>query len=92
MPGIATLEVEVTNISQNGLWLLLEDEELLLTYEQFPWFRKATIGQVSHVERPSKNHLYWPELDVDISIESIRKPSAFPLVAKPRPEPFKRTR
>ncbi len=82
MPGIATLAVEVTHISKNGLWLLLEDEELLLTYEQFPWFRKATIGQVSHVERPTRDHLYWPELDVDLSIESIRKPSAFPLVAK----------
>jgi hypothetical protein len=82
MPGIATLVAEVTNISQNGLWLLLEDEELLLTYEQFPWFREATVGQVSHVERPTKDHLYWPELDVDLSIESIRKPSAFPLVAK----------
>ncbi|MDR2154173.1 MAG: DUF2442 domain-containing protein [Burkholderiaceae bacterium] len=82
MPGIATLAVEVTHISPNGLWLLLEDEELLLTYEQFPWFRDATVGQVSCVERPSKDHLYWPELDVDLSVESIRKPSAFPLVAK----------
>jgi hypothetical protein len=82
MPGIATLAAEITHISQNGLWLLLEDEELLLPYEQFPWFRQATIDQVSHVERPIRDHLYWPELDVDLSIESIRKPSAFPLVAR----------
>jgi len=82
MPGIATLAVEVTHISSNGIWLLIEDEELLLTYEEFPWFRKATIGQLSHVERPTKDHLYWPELDIDLSIESIRKPSSFPLIAK----------
>jgi len=84
MPGIATLAVEVTHISPNGLWLLIEDEgeELLLTYDQFPWFRKATVSQVSHVERPTKDHLYWPELDIDLSIESIRKPSDFPLMAK----------
>jgi hypothetical protein len=82
MPGTGTLAAEVTHISPNGLWLLVEDEELLLTYEQFPWFRKATIGQASHVERPTKDHLYWPELDIDLSIESIRKPSAFPLLAK----------
>ncbi len=82
MPGIATLAVEVTHISPNGLWLLIEDEELLLTYEEFPWFRKATVGQVSRVERPTKDHLYWPELDIDLSIESIRKPSNFPLIAK----------
>jgi len=72
-------KVEVT---QNGLWLLLGDEELLLSYELFPWFRNATVGQIFQVERPSENHLYWPELDVDLSIESIRNPSAFPLVAK----------
>lgn len=82
MPGIATLAAEVTHISQHGLWLLLEEEELLLSFEQFPWFRKATIGQISHVERPAKDHLYWPDLDIDLSIESIRKPAAFPLVSQ----------
>lgn len=82
MPGAATLVAEVTHISKSGVWLLLEDEELLLTYDQFPWFRKATIDQITHVERPTENHLYWPELDVDLSIDSIRKPSAFPLFAK----------
>lgn len=82
MPGLTPSAVEVTHVSQNGLWLLLDDEELLLTYEQFPWFRKATIDQISRVERPTQNHLYWPELDVDISVESIRKPSDFPLFAK----------
>jgi hypothetical protein len=26
--------------------------------------------------------LYWPQLDVDLSIESIRKPESFPLVSR----------
>lgn len=83
MPGIGTLAAEVTHISPNGLWLLLEEEEeLLLSFEQFPWFRKGTIDQVSRVQRPSKDHLYWPDLDIDLSIESIRKPAAFPLVSQ----------
>jgi hypothetical protein len=84
MPGTATLAAEVTHISPNGLWLLLDDEALLLTYEQFPWFGKATIGQIFHVERPTRNHLYWPELDIDLSVESIRRPQAFPLIARSR--------
>ncbi|MDR1990786.1 MAG: DUF2442 domain-containing protein [Acidobacteriaceae bacterium] len=82
MSGIATSAVEVTHISAHGFWVLIEGEELLLPYEQFPWFRHATISQVSHVERPTTDHLYWPELDIDLSIESIRTPSMFPLVAK----------
>jgi hypothetical protein len=33
-----TVEVEVTNISAHGLWLLSRDKELFLSYEDFPWF------------------------------------------------------
>jgi len=71
----------VTNISQHGLWLLLEDEELFLPFAEFPWFREATIQKILHVELPSPNHLYWPELDIDLSVESIRHPELFPLVS-----------
>jgi hypothetical protein len=81
MPGLATLAAEVTHISRNGLWLLLDDEELLLPFEQFPWFRKGSIEQVSNVERPTTDHLYWPDLDIDLAVESIRKPEAFPLMS-----------
>jgi len=73
--------VEVTNISQHGLWLLLGDEELFLPFGEFPWFRDAAVGKILHVELPSSNHLYWPELDVDLAVESIRHPERFPLVS-----------
>lgn len=80
--GVSTSPVEVTNISQHGFWLLLEDEELFLPFSEFPWFRDVTVGKILHVERPSSNHLYWPELDVDLSLESIRDPQRFPLVSR----------
>ena len=82
MPGSVTLEVEVTHVSSHGLWLLLGDEELSVPFSEFPWFKKATIEQLSDVQRPTANHLYWPQLDVDLAVESIRTPSAFPLVSK----------
>ncbi|MFT3800981.1 MAG: DUF2442 domain-containing protein [Burkholderiaceae bacterium] len=82
MPGAAASVAEVTNISKHGLWLLLGDEELLLPFEHFPWFKKATVEQILQAERPTANHLYWSLLDVDVSVESIRDPSAFPLVAR----------
>lgn len=73
---------EVTHVSIHGLWLLLNDEELLLPFERFPWFRRATIEQIAHVESPTPEHLYWPELDIDLSVQSIRDPDAFPLVSR----------
>jgi hypothetical protein len=80
--GEGTSAVEVSNVSPHGFWLLLGDEELFVPFAEFPWFREATIRQIGHVERPSDHHLYWPDLDVDLAVESIRNPKAFPLVSK----------
>jgi hypothetical protein len=82
MTGTSTFPVEVTNVSRHGLWLLVGDEELFLPLEQFPWFRDASIEKISVVERQTADHLYWSLLDIDLSVESIRNPSAFPLVAR----------
>jgi len=37
-------EVEVTNISTHGIWLLSGDKELFLSYDQFPWFKDISIS------------------------------------------------
>jgi hypothetical protein len=76
------LAAEVTNISAHGFWLLLGDEELPVPFAQFPWFQKATVQEIIEVERPTENHLYWPSLDVDLSVDSLRQPDAFPLMAR----------
>ena len=82
MSGTSTLAAEVTNVSRHGFWLLLDAEQLLLPFADFPWFRQASVDQLSDVQQPAPGHLYWPQLDVDIAVESIRNPGAFPLVAK----------
>jgi len=87
--GLNTSLVEITNISRHGFWLLLEDEELFLPFSDFPWFQDAAVGKILNVELPSSSHLYWPELDVDLAVESIRYPEKFPLVSKPMLQPDK---
>jgi len=69
-------------VSRHGLWLLVGNEELFLPFEHFPWFRDASIEKISVVERQTVDHLYWPLLDIDVSVESIRSPDAFPLVSR----------
>jgi hypothetical protein len=81
MLGTITSPVEVSNISKHGFWLLLAEEELFLPFVDFPWFQSATIQQLVEVERPTEDHLYWPSLDVDLSVASIRNPAIFPLMA-----------
>lgn len=80
--GPNTSAVEVTNVSPHGFWLLLGDEEMFVSFEQFPWFKNAPVGKLFHVELPSEHHLYWPELDVDLAVESLSHPERFPLVSR----------
>ena len=77
--------VEVTNVSKHGFWLMLGERERFLAFEHFPWFRDVSIGELCNVELPHPNHLYWPDLDVDVAVESIEHPERFPLVSRVRP-------
>ena len=79
--GTPTSGAEVTNVSSHGLWLLVGDRERFLGFGDFPWFRDAPIGKVLNVELPAPGHLYWPDLDVDLDVESIEHPDRFPLVS-----------
>jgi len=72
--GPGTLEAEVTNISRHGFWIWLGDREVFLPFERFPWFRDATVAGIVRLERPQPFHLYWPDLDVDLEVDSIDHP------------------
>lgn len=77
-------EVEVTNVSSNGFWLLLDGREVFASFREFPWFAKASIQQITEVQRPSPQHLYWPALDVDLAVESLDHPERYPLMSRVR--------
>lgn len=80
--GTNTSEVEVTQISKHGIWLLLEGKEFFLSFDNFPWFKNASVAAIQNVTFLNANHLYWPDLDVDLAVESIEHPERFPLVAQ----------
>jgi hypothetical protein len=80
--GISTSTVEVTNISKHGFWILVDEEELFLPFEEFPWFRSAPLPAIMNVEQPDAGSLCWPLLDVDLTVESIRHPERYPLMSK----------
>lgn len=80
--GKRTSAVEVTNVSEHGFWLLIDGQESFVEFENFPWFKDASIGALCQVELQSPHHLYWPELDLDLSVESLTHPERFPLVSQ----------
>lgn len=84
-PGRSTSQVEITNVSTHGFWILIGEQELFAPFKEFPWFKDASIGEITRVELPSPHHLYWPDLDVDLAVESLIHPERYPLVSKAQP-------
>lgn len=80
--GESTSPVEVTNISNHGIWLLASAGELFLAYDDFPWFKDTPVAKILNVEEPTPGHYYWPDLDVDLTAEIIEHPDRFPRTAK----------
>ncbi|HSQ01141.1 MAG TPA: DUF2442 domain-containing protein [Candidatus Dormibacteraeota bacterium] len=90
--GKPTSDVEVTNVSRHGFWLLIDARELFVSFKQFPWFREVSIGELCNVELPHSGHLHWPDLDVDLAVESIEHSKRFPLLSRGRPNKLQPTR
>lgn len=80
--GKSTSKVETTNISEHGFWVFLKGKEYFLPFEQFPWFRDANISQITDVELCHGTHLYWPRLDIDLSLNILEHPEKYPLIAR----------
>ena len=78
---------EITHISTHGVWLLASAQELFMPYDEFPWFKDAPVRSSINVHEMSPGHFYWPDLDVDLSLESIIHPERFPLKAQVLPRP-----
>jgi hypothetical protein len=72
----------ITHITQQGFRLLMPDRELFLPFQDFPWFKEARVSAILNVEWPQPHHLYWPDLDVDLAVESIDHPDRYPLVSR----------
>lgn len=70
-PGPGTSSVEVTNVSPHGFWLFVGDRELFVPFKEFRWFGGRPFGRSR-----------WPDLDIDLAVESIDQPENYPLVSQ----------
>ncbi|MHB8660224.1 MAG: DUF2442 domain-containing protein [Solirubrobacteraceae bacterium] len=51
MPGSTTSTAEVTNISRHGFWMLIDDSELFVPFDEFPWFKHASTEAILRPQR-----------------------------------------
>lgn len=81
-PGKNISKIDVLNISPFGFWILVQGKELFLSFKDFPWFKDATLAEIQQVELHHTDHLYWPDLDVDLLLESLTDLEKYSLVYK----------
>ena len=80
--GASISVAEVANISVRGVWVFLGDREIFIPFDLFPWLKGAPVGAIVNVKRPQPHHLYWPDLDVDIDLDSVERPESYPLSSR----------
>ena len=61
------------------------ERELFVPFKEFPWFREASVREIANVQLPNPHHLYLPDLDIDLAVESIEHAEKYPLVSKAHP-------
>jgi hypothetical protein len=91
--GKGTFDIEVTAVSDRGITVRLDKKDHFLDYSEFPWFKGAPKKHVLNARRPSEDHLVWPDLEVELELESVISPERYPLIASQSPiEPNSRAK
>jgi len=73
---------EVTNITKFGFWVLINNKEYFVPFNDYPVFKQASVEQIINFEMLSPQQLYWKNLDCDIKLSALENPQQYPLVFK----------
>lgn len=80
--GRSILDNEVTNIGEDGFWMLYDNKEYFISFEDYPVFRDATVKDIYSMKVITPGQLRWECLDCDIEIRALKNPYEYPLVYK----------
>jgi hypothetical protein len=75
------LKAEISVITEHGFWLLVGEKEYFMDFDNYPWFKSASVGEIMNVGLVCGTALVWPDLDVDLELVSLEHPENYPLVS-----------
>ena len=75
----------VLMINGQGIMISVQGNDYFLSYNRIPWMQDAPIRSVLNIKMSGPTAIEWPDLDVDLEIESLRHPERYPLVIKRNP-------
>ena len=74
--------VSVLMINAQGIMISVQGHDYFLSYNRIPWMQDAPIRSVLNVRMSGPEAIEWPDLDVDLEIDSLRHPERYPLLIK----------
>ena len=80
--NFSNTSASVLMINSQGIMLSVCGHDYFLSYNRVPWMQDAPIRSVLNVQMNGPEAIEWPDLDVDLEIDSLRHPERYPLVIK----------
>ena len=81
----ANISASVLMINAQGIMVSVCGHDYFLSYNRIPWMQDAPIRSVLNVQMSGSEAIEWPDLDVNLEIDSLRHPERYPLVIKRHP-------
>lgn len=76
------MSASVLMINSQGIMISVDGNDYFLSYNRVPWMKDASISSVLNITKEGKSAISWPDLDVDLEIDSLKYPERYPLVMK----------
>lgn len=74
------ISASVLMINNQGVMISVEGNDYFLSYNRVPWMKDATVRNILNIKMSGKNAVEWPDLDIDLEIDSLKHPECYPLV------------
>lgn len=74
------ISASVLMINNQGVMISVEGNDYFLSYNRVPWMKDATVRNILNIKISGKNAIEWPDLDIDLEIDSLKHPERYPLV------------
>ena len=76
------ISASVLMINNQGVIISVEGNDYFLSYNRVPWLKDATVRNILNIKMSGKNAVEWPDLDIDLEIDSLKHPERYPLVMR----------
>ncbi|HEX8962730.1 MAG TPA: DUF2442 domain-containing protein [Rhodocyclaceae bacterium] len=63
---------QVIALGRRGFSVLVDGLPLFVAFQDHPAFASASADDLRQVQRPYPNRLFWPKLDIRLSIDALR--------------------